>query len=152
MTQTMDDCPRMEALSALLDGELSASEDAEIAGHAAVCPVCGAAFRTLGELRASLRTLGDTPLNVDIASLIEHRLAPRAHARPARRRSRLRWLDLAPAGLGAAGALATGAYLGLLLAGAPSAGVARPAAMAVFDAAPPGGLCASVPSCYPRRR
>jgi hypothetical protein len=114
--------------------------------------VCGAAFRTLGELRASLRTLGDAPVGVDIASLIEHRLTPRAHARPARRRSRLRWLELAPAGLGAAGALATGAYLGLLLGGAPAAGVARPAAMAVFDAAPPGGLCAAVPSCYPWRR
>jgi anti-sigma factor RsiW len=141
----------MEALSALLDGELAAREDAEIARHAAVCPVCGAAFRTLGELRASLRTLDDAPLDTDIASLIEDRLAPRTPARPARRRSRLRWLELAPAGLAAAGTLATGAYLGLLLAGGAAVSVARPAAMAVFDAAPPGGLCAA-PSCYPWRR
>ena len=84
MTQTTRDCPRMEALSALLDGELPASEDAEIAGHVAGCPVCGAAFRTFGELRTSLRTLGNVPVGVDVASLIEHRLSPRPPAHPAR--------------------------------------------------------------------
>jgi hypothetical protein len=152
MTQTTSDCPRIEALSALLDGELAAPHDADIAAHAAVCPVCGAALRTFGELRASLRTPRNERVGVDIASLIEGRLAPRAHPRPVRGRRRLGWLELAPAGLGAAGALATGAYLGLLLAGGPVASAARPAAMAVFDAAPPGGLCAGAPSCYSWRR
>jgi anti-sigma factor RsiW len=142
----------MDALSALLDGELPASDEAEIAGHATACPICGAAWRRLGELRASLRTLGDDRVDADIASLIEHRLAPRMSPRSARRRNRLRWLELLPAGLGATAALATGAYLGLLLAGGSTVSVARPAAMAVFDVAPPGGLCAGLPSCYSWRR
>ena len=149
---TMDtphDCPRVEALSRLVDGEISGGARREIEAHAASCPVCGATLRDFGELRSAFSVLGGTSAGVDVAALIENRLPPRAQARPAApRRSGWRW-QLAPAGLAAAGVLATGAYLGMLLGGGAAVGVARPPAVAVFDAVPPGGLCLAQ-ACYGR--
>jgi anti-sigma factor RsiW len=142
------DCPRIEALSALIDGEMTGSARREIEAHAASCPICGAKLRDFRGLRIAFGGLGDTPLGVDVAALIDSRLPPRTTAHPARRR--WRW-QLAPAGLVGVGAIAMGAYLGMLLGGSAAVGVARPPALAVFDAVPPGGLCVA-PVCYGRGR
>jgi hypothetical protein len=99
-------------------------------------------LRDFSGLRSAFSALGDSPASVDIAALIDKRLPPRVPLRPARERSRWRW-QLAPAGLAAAGVLATGAYLGMLLGGGAAVSAARPPAVAVFDAVPPGGLCAA---------
>jgi anti-sigma factor RsiW len=147
---TPHDCPRVEALSLLIDGEISGSARREIEMHAASCPICGATLREFSGLRSVFSALGDSPAGVDVAALIDERLPPRAQARPARERSGWRW-QLAPAGLAAAGVLAAGAYLGMLLGGGAAVSVARPSAVAVFDAMPPGGLCLA-PVCYGRGR
>lgn len=147
---TPHDCPRVEALSLLIDGEISESARREIETHAASCPICGATLRDFTGLRSAFSALGDSPAGVDIAALIDERLPPRAPLRPARQRRGWRW-QLAPAGLAAAGVLATGAYLGMLLGGGAAVSAARPPAVAVFDVVPPGGLCAS-PICYGRGR
>ena len=139
-------CPRSEALSLLLDGEIAASARREIETHAAACPVCGAMLRDFGELRTALGALGRACVGVDVAALVDARLPPRAAPRPRPRRQGWRW-QLVPAGLAAACMLATGAYLGMLLGGGAALGVARPPALAVFDAVPPGGLCLA-PLCY----
>jgi len=144
-------CPRTEALSALIDGELAGRERDEITTHAAACPVCGAVLADFGELRTRMQPLVRAAAGVDVAALIESRLPARGRAEAARPRRGWRW-QLAPAGLAAAGVLATGAYLGALLAGGTTAVAAQPAAMAVFDAIPPGGLCAGLPSCTRRGR
>ena len=147
---TPGDCPRIEALSLLIDGEISASARRAIETHAASCSICGATLRDFSSLRSAFSALGDSPAGVDVAALIDQRLPPRAPLRPARRRSGWRW-QLAPAGLAAAGVLATGAYLGMLLGGGAAVGLARPAAVAVFDVVPPGGLCVA-PVCFGRGR
>lgn len=147
---TPHDCPRVEALSLLIDGEISARARHDIETHAASCPICGATLRDFSGLRSAFSALGDSPAGVDIAALIDARLPPRAPARPTRQPSRWRW-QLAPAGLAAAGVLATGAYLGMLLGGGAAVSAARPPAVAVFDVVPPGGLCAA-PVCYGRGR
>ena len=142
------ECPRIEALSLLIDGEIAGSARQEIEAHAAACAVCGATLRDFRELRSGLSMLGGTSAGVDVAALIGERLPPRTPERPAGRRSGWRW-QLAPAGLAAAGVLAAGAYLGMLLVGGAAVAIARPPAAAVFDAVPPGGLCMA-PICYGR--
>ncbi len=142
-------CPRAEALSLLLDGEIAGSARREIEAHATSCPVCGAMLRDFGELRTALGALGAASARVDIAGLVDQRLPARAPARPARQRRGWRW-QLLPAGFAAAGVLAIGAYLGMLLGGSAGVGVARPPAVAVFDAVPPGGLCVA-PVCHGQR-
>jgi hypothetical protein len=113
--------------------------------------MCGATLREFGALKSTFAALEDAPACPDIASLIEPRLAQR-QPRPARsRRLRVSPWRLAPAGLAAAGVLASGAYLGMLLAGGVAVGAARPAVIAVFDAVPPGALCAGA-GCYARVR
>jgi anti-sigma factor RsiW len=142
---TPHECPRLEALSLLIDDEVSGSARRDIETHAASCPICGATLRDFSSLRSAFRALGESPAGVDIAALIDERLPPRAPSRRLRPRSGWRW-QLAPAGLAAAGVLATGAYLGTLLGGG-AVTVARPPAVAVFDVVPPGGLCVA-PVCY----
>lgn len=143
-------CPRIEELSALIDGELAGAAGVEIATHAASCPLCGVMLEDFGRLRVALRPLADARLGVDLVPLVEGRLRdpgepPRS---PARDHGRHGW-RLLPAGVVAAGVLATGVYLGGVLAGGAAATVLQPAAMAMFDPVPPGGVCVGLPSCYP---
>jgi len=146
-------CPRTEQLSALVDGELTGAARTEITSHAGTCPLCGAMLRDLGELRGALRPLATARAGVDLAPLIEERLAARERPRGAARgRSWWQGWQILPSGLAAAGVLATGVYLGALLPGGTGATVMRPAAMAMFDPVAPGGLCVGLPSCYPLGR
>jgi anti-sigma factor RsiW len=144
-------CPRIEDLSALMDGVLAGGARREMTEHAASCPLCGAALRDFEAMRNRIHALQETRCDVDIASLIASRL-PRSGAYAPRGRA-WRWprvWQAAPRGLGAAAALAAGVYVGLLLPGGALA--PRPPAMAVFDAAPPGSLCAGLSVCSPRGR
>lgn len=146
-------CPRTEQLSALIDGELAAAARAEITAHAECCLLCGAMFKDLNDLRVALRPLAATRPGFDLTPLIEERLAARAKPqRPPHDRSWRRGWQLLPSGLAAAGVLTAGVYLGALLAGGAGATAMRPAAMALFDPVPPGGLCVGVQSCYPLGR
>ena len=151
MNPTQPDCPRTTQLSALIDGELPVRPRDEIARHAAACPLCGAMLRELTELRQALQPLRETGPGIDLAPLIEPRLAARGRRPPAPRAAP--WWQvwqLLPSGLAAAGVLAAGVYLGALLAGGASVSATQLTTMAVFDPIPPGGLCAGLPSCYPR--
>ena len=146
-------CPRTEQLSALIDGELTGAARTEITAHAGTCPLCGAMLRDLGELRGALRPLATARARIDLAPLIEERLAPRERpCRAARGRSWWHGWQILPSGLAAAGVLAMGVYLGALLTGGAGTIVMRPPAMAMFDAVPPGGLCVGMSSCYPLGR
>ncbi len=147
------DCPRTEQLSALIDGELAGAPRDEIASHAAFCPLCGAMLRDLNELRGALRPLSEARSGVDLAPLIEQRLAARGQQRrPARGRNWWHGWQVLPSGLAAAGVLTAGVYLGALLAGGASVTALQPAAMALFDPVPPGGLCVGLQSCFPLGR
>lgn len=151
MSTLLRECPRIEEISALIDGALTGRARDEIEQHAAACAACGMALRNFETMRSRLQMLRDTRCEADIAALIEERLPTRA---PGRERERPRKWDyawqLAPRGLAAAGVLAVGVYLGLLAAGGTTA--VRPAAFAVFDPVPPGALCAGQPWCGPGGR
>lgn len=150
--ETAAGCPRIEDISALVDGELSGRAADALKAHAAHCPLCGATLRDFAAVSTQLQALRDTRCDVDLAAIVGPRLRPRLPARrkkPARHWGSL-W-QLAPGGLGAAVALAAGAYLGLLLVAGGGA-APRPAGMTVFDAVPPGAVCAGLPLCSPRGR
>jgi anti-sigma factor RsiW len=146
------DCPRIEDISALMDGVLTGRAGDELKAHAARCPLCGAALREFTAMSAQLQVLREDRLDVDLAAIIGPRLPPRV---PARKKRPLRlWGDLwqfAPGGLAGAVALGAGAYLGLMLVAGGGTAL-RPAAMTVFDAVPPGAVCAGLPLCSPRGR
>jgi anti-sigma factor RsiW len=144
-------CPRVEDVSALMDGALSGTAAEDVTAHIARCPLCGAMLRDFDAMRGRMQRLRDTRCDVDIASLVAPRLPPRTRVARKRTRSPGDVWSFAPRGLAAAGALAAGAYLGLMLAGGGSVAV-RPAAMTVFSATPPGALCAGMPVCTPRGR
>lgn len=155
----MDDnhraCPRIEDISASIDGALAPPAAAELALHARSCRACGATLRELRELHERLQPLRARQADVDIAALVLARLRPEPAA-PRRRPGRASpgWASLwhaGPQALGGAAALGAGIYLGLaLLAGSGAA--LRPAGMTVFDAEPAGALCAGLPACSARGR
>jgi anti-sigma factor RsiW len=148
---TNAECPRVEDVSALMDGALSGSAADEVSAHVGRCPLCGALLRDFDAMSARMQRLRDTRCDVDIASLVAPQLPPRAQGTRKRQRSPSDIWSFAPRGLAAAGALAAGAYLGLILASGATVAV-RPAAITVFDATPPGALCVGLPACTPRGR
>jgi len=144
-------CPRTEAISALIDGELGESTAQELKLHAARCAQCRAALLEFTGLRRDLQALREMRSSVDIAALVLPRLPKPAvpPRKPVRHWGGL-W-QLGPRALGGAAALGVGAYLGLTLVA--GGGVAlRPASMSVFYGEPPGAYCAGLPSCSARGR
>lgn len=140
-------CPRMNGLSAYVDDALAPAERTALDAHLGACPVCGTALAGLAQVRQAFRALPEERLSFDMGAVILGRLPAAGRAAPSRRR-RSFW-QFAPVSFGAAAALAIGLYMGGMLVG--GAGVAQPprlAAMAVFEALPPGALCAGHPSCY----
>lgn len=152
--QSQRNCPRTEQLSALIDGELAEPARAELTMHAGGCPLCGAMLKDLSDLRVALRPLAAARPGFDLAPLIDQRLATRDKPRrpPARDRSLWHGWRIVPSGLAAAGVLTAGVYVGTLLAAGTGRAVVQPAAMAMFDPIPPGGLCIGSPSCFPPGR
>lgn len=144
-----EDCPRMIALSALVDDEIAAEARLTLLAHARHCPLCGAALAELRALRAAFATLPQESPDFDLGHVIEATLRAQASASPASRpRLRDRLFPSALRGLqmpavGAATALALGLQLGTLLLEQPARGAREPrlVAMAVFDPIAPGGLC-----------
>ena len=151
MTSRQPDCPRTEQLSALIDDELPARAREKIESHAADCPLCGPMLGELAELRLAMRPLVEARPGIDLAPLVEARLAPRAR-RPQAKSDKPWWhvWPLLPSGLTAAGVLTAGVYLGALLAGGATVSATQLTTMAVFDPVPPGGICVGFHSCYVR--
>lgn len=153
---TVEPCPRIEALSSLVDDELGEPDRVELDRHVAGCAVCAPLLAELRQLRANFAALPAAAPEVDIAALVDRRIgatiaAPRPKWQP--RPQRLRWWQLAPAALGGALSLSLGAYLGsALMLGSQLA--AHPAAlqMAAFTATPPGALCPALQACNPTGR
>lgn len=149
--QTMAGCPRVEDISALMDGMLTGHAGEEMKAHVAHCPLCAAALRDFTVMSTRLQALRDIRSNVDIAALVGPRIW--TPAAPSRKRVR-RWggiWQFGPRALAGAGAIGVGAYLGLMLVAGGGTAL-RPQAMTVFDAVPPGALCAGLPLCSPRGR
>jgi len=137
------ECPRIEALSALIDGALRGAERAEIEAHAATCPVCGALLARFNALRARFAALPAPRVGFDLAPAVEERIRAAGRAqpvRPVRARRRWWWQGL-PVVLGAATTLGAGAYLGGLLVAGGAAASRSAIEMSAFGTVPPGGIC-----------
>ena len=140
--------PDLPELSAYLDGELDAGERQRVATHLSSCAPCAACLVELQALSAALKALPGETLGVDLAGVIEGRLA-NAPRPPAVRRRRDWWFGL-PVAIGAAASIAAGVFLGSTLVAGSAATAPRMAALRVFDAMPPGNLCIGHESCYVR--
>ena len=138
--------PDLPELSAYLDGELDAGERQRVATHLSSCAPCAACLVELQALSAALKALPGETLGVDLAGVIEGRLA-NAPRPPAVRRRRDWWFGL-PVAIGAASSIAAGVFLGSTLVAGSAATAPRMAALRVFDAMPPGNLCIGLDSCY----
>ena len=148
-------CPRTESLSALVDDELGAPARAALEAHVAGCAICAPVLAEFRQLRTRFAALPELVPGLDLAPLVDRRIAaadaPKPAAKP--RPQRWRWWQLAPAALGSALSLSLGAYLGsALMLGSQVA--AQPAAlqMAAFAAIPPGALCPALEACKPAGR
>ena len=152
-SSTQPGCPRTEQLAALIDGELTPGAQQQIATHAAACPLCGAMLKDLTDLHVALQPFAAARVGFDVAPLVERRLAASGRRQQQWGREPRWWQgrELLSSGLAAAGMLTVGVYLGALLAGGTAVAVARPAALAVFDSIPPGGICVGLRSCYAQR-
>ena len=67
---TPSDCPRIEDISALLDGMLTGRSAEEIRAHAGQCPLCAAWLRDFSAMSTRLQTLRDIRCDVDLAALV----------------------------------------------------------------------------------
>jgi anti-sigma factor RsiW len=149
---THEACPRIEALSALVDDALAGPERAAIEAHAAICPVCGESLARLNELRAGFAALPAPRVGFDLATAVEERI--RAAERPQRARSprpRSRWWQALPAAVGAAAALSAGAYIGSVLTVGGAVANRSAVEMSAFGTVPPGGICLGA-ACGPGGR
>jgi anti-sigma factor RsiW len=140
MKENTQGCPRIDALSALIDEALAENEAAEIRAHAATCPLCGAALADLHRVRTAFARMPMPVLGRDLAAEIGRRIdaARPAAARP---RARPRWSwTAAPVAAGGALALSVGVVLGSLLVAGGSVATPR-AGLEAFATVPPGGIC-----------
>ena len=148
-----EQCPRTEALSALVDDELGEPDRVALDAHVAGCVICAPVLAEFRQLRTRFTALPDVVPGVDVAALVDRRIAvgaivPKPKAKP--QAQRLRWWQIAPAALGGALSLSIGAYLGsALMLGFQV--TPQPAAlqMAAFTATPPGALCPALQGCNP---
>ena len=150
-----EQCPRTEALSALVDNQLDAPARKELDAHVAGCALCAPVLAEFRQLRTRFAALPGLDPDVDFVSMVDSRIdaaeAPKPAAKP--RPQRWRWWQLAPAALGGALSLSLGAYMGsALMLGSQL--TAQPAAlqMAAFAAIPPGALCPALQACNPMGR
>jgi len=150
---TAEQCPRTEALSALVDDELGEPDRMALNAHVAGCALCAPVLAELRQLRIRFAALPAVVPGVDFATLVDRRIAAAGAPKPKAQPQRWRWWQVAPAALGGALSLSFGAYLGsALLLGSQVA--AQPAAlqMAAFTEIPPGALCPAVQACNPMGR
>lgn len=137
-------CPQDPALSAYADQEMRPAEYAKFTLHVQGCPVCQRRLAQFQGLRQAMRELPSPTLGFDLSA----RLKDRLRAPPPSPRARPRfWTGWVPLGLGTSLALASGVWLGSLLAGGGAASAPSASLVRVFDPVPPGGLCAAVEIC-----
>ena len=150
---TDEPCPRIEALSALLDGELVDRERLAVQAHADQCPVCTPVLAEFRRLHARFTALDAATPDFDVAPEVDHRIGaatapvpsePTRLARPAR----VRWWQFALLAPGGAVAVSAGLWLGTaLMAGALPNTQATAVQMVPFSSIPAGALCPVPDAC-----
>lgn len=149
---TQEPCPRIEALSALLDDELGEPDRVAVQAHADRCPVCAPMLAEFRQLHARFAALDLSTPDLDLAPEVDRRIdaaiaaglrKPTRTARPAR----ARWWQLALLAPGGAVAVSAGLWLGAALPGAAPIAQATAAQMVPFSTFPAGALCPLPQAC-----
>ena len=142
-----EDCPRIEELSALIDGELDAPRRAALEVHAAGCAICTPVLEQMQRLHAGFAALPPPRADFDLAAEVDRRIGALAPSRPVRvsRPSRSRWWPAALLAPGGALAIAAGLWLGASMLSTGGGAVATQ--MAAFSPLPPGSLCLASKGC-----
>lgn len=119
-----------DALSALLDGELSLAEQRTASAHLAACPACAEELRSVGQARSWIRGLPqvDPPFGFYERVLLDRPLAPPVYVTPFGARPGLR-RRVGLAALGAAAAAVT-----VLGVGSPAARPVNPSMPQLVEA------------------
>jgi anti-sigma factor RsiW len=132
-----------------MDDALDASQRAAVEAHLRDCAACAGVLAQMQALQAAMTQLPEVDLGVDLAPLVDSRIAPPVAAAPSRRRAqpRARWWQVALAAPGVVAALAMGAVLGSFVVGGGVTAQAERMQMAVFSATPPGALCPAPRAC-----
>jgi anti-sigma factor RsiW len=146
-------CPRIEALSALTDGELIESERLAVQAHVDGCAICAPVLAEFRQLRTGLAALTARVPDFDVAPDVDRRIAAasapgtRASVRAARP-PHPRWWQVAVLAPGGAMAVATGLWLGAaLMPAALQPARATAVQMVPFSTLPPGALCPAPQAC-----
>ncbi|MCX6375648.1 MAG: zf-HC2 domain-containing protein, partial [Armatimonadetes bacterium] len=86
-------------ISALADGELSASEQPALEKHISACPACAREMEAISELRRGMSLWADETPSEWLAQNFSHKLRELADEGcvPVRQKARLRWGVLGPA-------------------------------------------------------
>lgn len=142
-----ESCPRIEALSALIDEELDDAQRVALQAHVAGCAICSPALSRLRRLHADFAALPPPRSDFDVAAEVDRRIGSLEPVPPSRRLrpSRPRWWQVALLAPGGAVAVAIGLSLGASLM--PAVGGATAVQMASFSALPPGALCPASEAC-----
>jgi len=149
---TPESCPRIEALSALMDGELGEPDRIAVQAHADQCPICTPVLAEFRQLHARFAALDATTPDFDLAPEVDRRIdaaitaglrKPTPTARPAR----AWWWQLALLAPGGAFAVSAGLWLGAALPGAVPIAQATAAQMVPFSTVPAGALCPVPQAC-----
>lgn len=149
---TREPCPRIEALSALCDGELQERERIAVEAHVEQCAICAPVLADLRQLRTRFAALNLPTPAFDVAPAVDRRIGAGASAThgPTRRlrRPRVPWWQLAVLAPGGAVAVAIGLWLGAaLMPVAVQRGHAIAAQMVPFSPVPTGALCPAPQAC-----
>ena len=150
---TQEPCPRIEALSALTDGELREPERLAVQAHVDHCAICAPVLAEFRQLRTRFTALNVTTPAFDVAPEVDRRIgaasapAPRGPTRAARA-PRVQWWQVAVLAPGGAVAVSVGLWLGVaLVPAALQPARATAVQMIPFSTLPSGALCPAPQAC-----
>jgi anti-sigma factor RsiW len=146
-------CPRIEALSALLDDELSEPTRLAVQAHADECPVCKPVLAEFRQLHVRFAALDSATPDFDLAPEVDRRIDAATSGRrepkpvPTRRPASGRWWQVALLAPGGAVAVAVGLWLGAALPMSAPGAQATAMQMVPFSTVPAGALCPVPQAC-----
>jgi anti-sigma factor RsiW len=149
---TQEPCPRIEALSALMDGELGEPDRMAVQAHADRCPVCAPVLAEFRHLHARFAALDSSTPDFDLAPEVDRRIGAAIGAglgkpTPPSRPARAPWWQLALLAPGGAAAVSVGLWLGAALPAAVPSAQAAAVQMVPFSTVPAGALCPVPRAC-----
>lgn len=150
---THEPCPRIEALSALTDGELGEPERLAVQAHVDHCATCAHVLAEFRQLRARFAELNVATPAFDLAPEVDRRIGHAGAPAPRRRThaatpQRGRWWQVAVLAPGGAAAVSLGLWLGAgLMPAALQPARAAAVKMVPFATLPTGALCPAPQAC-----